>query len=299
VRAYVRLQTPDGQSVALGPGDIIGRLSSAALQLDDGRISEAHAMVSLRGRELKLLGLRGLFAVDGQPVREVVLAEGMVLKPAKGLTLLVEEVALPLSVLAIEGEGLPRHLLTGTVSIVARPQLSLWPRFRDDAVGTIWSNGEEWRLRLGSQPARTLQDGDVFSAGGKECRVVAVALDRAGHSPTVREGAINPALHIVARFDTVHIHAEGALAVTLDGLQARLVSELAALGGPASWEVVAGELWRDGVDRDQQRGRWDVLLARLRRRLREHHLRPDLVRTGGAGQVELYLQPGDRLEELS
>jgi pSer/pThr/pTyr-binding forkhead associated (FHA) protein len=47
--ATVRLRLPDGSTTTLAPGDIIGRMASAALVLDDGRVSEAHAMVSLRG----------------------------------------------------------------------------------------------------------------------------------------------------------------------------------------------------------------------------------------------------------
>ena len=37
------------------------------LHVDDARVSEAHALVSLRGRELQLLALRGRFAVDSTP----------------------------------------------------------------------------------------------------------------------------------------------------------------------------------------------------------------------------------------
>jgi hypothetical protein len=295
VRAYVRLSIPGGSSVALGPGDFLGRLACAALPLDDGRISEAHAMVSLRGRELKLLALRGHFAIDGQPRDEVVLRPGLVIEPAPGLRLVVEEVRLPDQVLALEGDGLPRQLLTGTVSITTTPELRLWPRYRDDAFAHIWDNGEEWRIRIGDDPARGLAPGDELNLGGRTLRAVAVDLENAGGSPTRLDGT-RPALHLIAHYDTVHIHVAGRLAVTLDGLAARIVSELAALGGPVAWEVLAGELWRGDDDRGQLRGRWDVALTRLRRKLRDARVRPDLVRTGGTGQVELLLYPGDRLD---
>ena len=111
MRAYVRLELPDGQFAELGPGDLIGRLWSAALPLSDGRISEAHAMVSLRGQELKLLALRGRFAVQGQGLSSLVLAPGQVISMAEGLDLRVAEVFLPSKVLAIEGEGLPRMVV--------------------------------------------------------------------------------------------------------------------------------------------------------------------------------------------
>ena len=296
MRAFVRLRLPDGSVATLGPGDIMGRLASAALCLDDGRMSEAHAMVSLRGRELKLLGLRGVFAVEGQPVQEVVLREGLVIEPARGLHLVVCEVMLPESVLALEGDGLARHVLTGTVSLTARPELALWPRYRADADAVVWDNGETWRVSVGSSEARDLLPGDRFTLGAREVRAVTVALDHAAKPVTRLDGAVHAPLHIVARFDTVHIHKGGQLAVTLDGQQARIITELAALGGPAGWEVVAGEIWRDPEDRAQLRGRWDVSLARLRRRLREARVRPDLVRAGGTGQVELFLYGDDRVE---
>ena len=49
MRPAVHLRLPDGRTAVLGHGDLIGRLESAALPLADPRISEAHAMVSLRG----------------------------------------------------------------------------------------------------------------------------------------------------------------------------------------------------------------------------------------------------------
>lgn len=46
MRANVRLLLSDGRSEVLGPGDIIGRMWSATLRLDDPHVSEAHALVS-------------------------------------------------------------------------------------------------------------------------------------------------------------------------------------------------------------------------------------------------------------
>lgn len=97
-------------------------------------------------------------------------------------------------------------------------------------------------------------------------------------------------VHLIARYDTVHIHVEGRPAVSLDGIAARIVSELAELGGPVSWDVLAGEVWRGDDDRLSLRSRWDVALARLRRKLRDNRIRPDLIRASGTGrrrQVEL------------
>ncbi|MFO0580058.1 MAG: FHA domain-containing protein [Polyangia bacterium] len=308
MRAFVRLRTGDGQTTALGPGDIIGRLATAALQLDDARISEAHAMVSLRGRELKLLALRGLFAIGGSPLDEVVLQAGQSIEIARGVHLCVEEVVLPESLLAVEGDGLPRQILSSTTSILVAPRPALVPRYQGDAAAHIWDNGLSWRIRSGDGPARDLRPGDSWQLAGQRFRALEVALDRAGQLPTQLDGAIHPRLHIVAAFETVHIHADGRPVLVLDGIAARIVSELVALGGPAPWELVAAQIWPAGsdpesaeqpdlLDRTQLRRRWDISLARLRRKLRDARVRPDLVRACGTGQVELLLCSGDTVED--
>lgn len=65
MQVFARFRLPDDRLVDAAPGDILGRLPTAAVRLNDPRISEAHALVSLRGRTLRLLALRGRFAVAG------------------------------------------------------------------------------------------------------------------------------------------------------------------------------------------------------------------------------------------
>ena len=67
MRAVARLLLPDGRDVEVGPGDLIGRTPSAAAVIDDPRIAEAHAFVSLRHGELHLLSLRRMVVVAGKP----------------------------------------------------------------------------------------------------------------------------------------------------------------------------------------------------------------------------------------
>jgi len=297
MRAIVRIRTPEGQTVALCPGDIIGRLATAALHLDDARISEAHAMVSLRGRDLKLLALRGLFAIDGKPTDELTLRSGLRFEIARGVVLTIEDVVLPQSLLAVEGDALPRQILSGSCSLLVSPRPALLPRYQGDAAAHIWDNGECWRIQIaGSQP-RDLVPGERWELEGRWFRTISVSIERAGQAVTALDGSIYPPLRIIANFDTVHIHMDGKPVVSLDGISARIISELIAIGGPASWELIAGQIWQDDTDRAQLRRRWDISLARLRRKLREVRVRPDLIRAGGTGQVELFLSRGDLVED--
>lgn len=93
--------------VDLGPGDLIGRLPGAALQIADPRVSEAHAMVSLRGGELVLLALRRRFTLGGEPRTQVVREPGLELDLAEGVSLHCSEVTLPEAVLALRAPGRP------------------------------------------------------------------------------------------------------------------------------------------------------------------------------------------------
>ena len=295
MRAHARILGPDGRSHHLGHGDFVGRLWTAALVVDDARVSEAHAMVSLRGDTLRLLALRGRFAVKGKPLTEIDLRPGLVIALAKGLELRVEDVVLPDRVLALEAEGLGRRVLNGVCSVMTRPKLQLVPGYREGAAAHVWSTGDGWLLRAGGQ--RTLQEGDEVEVEGHTFRVVGVALATAAGAATRMADGVHAHLRVVAQFDTVHLHRAGEPTAVLKGLPARIVSELVAFGGPTSWETVAGEIWRDLDDRHALRRKWDVNLSRLRAKLREARVRPDLVRADGSGHFELVLNPGDTVED--
>jgi hypothetical protein len=116
-------------------------------------------------------------------------------------------------------------------------------------------------------------------------------------TPTAERSAILAPLRIVARYETVHIHRRDRPTVVLDGVQARLLSELVAFAVPVPWRALADELWPGVDDALLLRKRLDGALARLRVRLGEAGLRPDLVRSNGQGQFELLLEPGDAVED--
>lgn len=297
MRAFVRFRLPDGSLRELVPGETLGRAWSAGLILDDGRISEAHALVSLRGGELKLLALRGRFAVAGRPMSELALAAGQRIELARDLCLDVEAVALPDEVLGLEGDGLARRILPPVASLYPGPRSELVAGFQPDAPVRLWSAWDGWRLVVEPEPPRGLQVGDGFSWGGRTFRAVAVPLSQAS-SPTTRGGgSVDAPLRLVVRFDSVHCFADEELVAVLGGVSARLVSELVAMGGTVDWEILARELWADEDDRAALRRRFDVALVRLRQKLRDARLRPDLVGTNGSGLLELRLSAHDRVDE--
>lgn len=283
----------------LGPGDFIGRMSSAALILDDGRISEAHALVSLRSAELQLLALRGRFAVDGQPMNHVALAPGQVLTFADGLDLVVEEVALPDTLAALEGDGLPRQILASSASLHLGPPPNLSTGSHPSADARLWTSGARWRVQVGDGPPTDLDVEGTFTVGGRTFRLVEVHVERAGVAPTQAVGGVAEPLRIVAGWDTAQIFRAGRPPVVLAGIAARMVSELAAVQAALPWDALAREIWPDDPDRDALRRRLDVALVRLRHRLRSAGVRTDLVRPTGAGFLELQLYDGDVVEDRS
>ena len=112
MRAYA-VVTGLGEDHVVGHGDLIGRTPTAAVVLDDPRVSEAHAIVSLRKDELRLLALRRLVLVEGKPTEEVVLRPGLAITIVDGLVLTVAQVHAPAAVLAVScrrasGSSCPR-----------------------------------------------------------------------------------------------------------------------------------------------------------------------------------------------
>ena len=288
MHAFVILRDPDGLDHELVHGDLVGRLDTAALHIDDGRVSEAHAMVSLRDGTLRLLGLRGAFAVDGRTVDELELRPGQYIQLAPDVALEVLQVALPAQVLGVQGPGLARRVLPAVCSILRGPRvLSGW---HAEALAQIWSTGGGWSIRKGGE-TRPLLAGDRLG----ELSFVAVLLEHAGQNPT-RQGGVDGALRLVANYDTVHIYRDGRAVVALAGVLARIVSELVALDGPVSWSVLTSQIWPD-ADNLTARSRLDANLTRIRRKLRASSVRSDLVRTDGAGQIELLLYPHDSVED--
>jgi len=300
-QAYARFRLPTKETIDLCPGDIIGRLWTAALRLDDPRISEAHALVSLRGDQLKLLALRGLISDGGPPISEVVLRSGVRVRLARDYAIAVEAVELPEDVLALDGFGGRPVVLTRSVySVVDADRLQLVQGFIPDAAATIWSTGDGWRLRRAGAAPCEIEPGGRWTISGVTFSAVAVALKELAQAGTqFAKGRLYPPMRIVSRYETAHVHRRGLPTLAISGTPAQILSELVSFGRPVPWEVAAGEIWRGEKDRMVLRQRWDRNLSSLRRKLRTAGVRPDLVRSDGKGNIELLLRPGDEIVDES
>lgn len=287
-----------GRRWDLGPGAILGRMVTAACRLHDPRVSEAHALISLRGRGLRLLALRGEVLVDGSPEDEVELTPGQVL--SLGATRLqVESVTIPDGVLALRvDDGDPQELCAGVYSLLARPVPDLVPREDGDALARLWSTAEGWCIQTPDGRRENVVPGRVWQLQGVKVSAVVMDIDEAGHTATV--GRAGTGITLLARHTSVHLLRHGREVVVVDGQPGRLLSELAVLGAPVDWTSLAAELWPDidaKRERDLLRRNWDRVLRRLRIKLREHGIREDLVRADGLGNLELVLQTGDRVRD--
>lgn len=267
----------------VGSGAIIGRMGRAEIQVPDPRVSEAHAMVSLRGRDVRLLSLRGRFAVDGRPLSELTLEVGQVIELAPGLALHVVDIGFPTEVLALRTPDL-EYVPTGVTSILPGPPISFVYGWRPDAAMVLWPADGRWHSSLGPIDGETHFDiGDGVTASW---------IPTEGSDHTYRTSTWADPIRLVTRFDSVHIQREGRPVLVLTGIQARLCTELALCEAPLPWHELATRIWGD-LDRMLLRKRWDVHQYRLRRRLREAGVRTDLVRADGDGLVELVLGPRD------
>lgn len=76
-----------GGEVTLASDALVGRSPVAALRIDDPRVSTVHAELSWRDAGLVLLARGGRLVVGGRATREVVLAPGLVVELAPGLSL--------------------------------------------------------------------------------------------------------------------------------------------------------------------------------------------------------------------
>ena len=283
----VDLLLPDDRRVTVGHGALIGRLRRADVFLADPRISEAHALLTLRGRQLRILALRGKLVIDGQRGVDRRLEAGMTVHLAPGVNLRVLDVRLPTHVLGLRLPGLGTVVLEGDTSIFTEP-VRVMPGCSPEASEWVWPREEGW-ARRGGEPI-PVHPGDRWAVGSTTIEAVAVPLE-GGPETEAGTGFTTP-LTIELYFDTVHLKRRGRDVVVITRASARILTEIALSAVPLSWSDLARQVWSD-ADEPTLRARWDTQIYRLRRRLRRHGIDPGLVRSDGTGLVELVLRLDD------
>lgn len=272
------------------PGDVIGRHHACALNIADERVSEAHALLSLRGAFLHLLTLRGGMRVDGTPVRDPRLALGARIELAPQLFVPVVDLVLPDAILAVVGPGID-SVLSRSASLVLAPTPRIVPGADAQAVGRFWNDGRQWFFQHGDA-CDAVHSGAELSVPGWQGRIEERTLGAVSTEPTRQT---ERPLRIETRFATAHIYSGPVRSLTVGGVPARILHELAEFEGPVDWRLVARAVWPTG-DEHKVRRRWDAALSRLRASLREAGVRDDLVHADGCGQIELLTYPGDEVD---
>lgn len=271
------LQDDAGRSFVLVHGDVVGRGWSAAVHLVDGRVSEAHAALSVRGTEVWLLGLRGRFKVNGVLCRETELRQGQCLTIAPGVHLTVGLVVRPEGGLAVGPIGSAGVMLQGVAGLFSEAP---WVRagWHATALGHVWSDPEGW-TRDGPDGKHRVRDGATWSVNGTWFAARWVLRERV----VTAQELTRPHIRVGSRLLRItHCGRE----TMIRGRSAQLVHELAVVGLPVDWHALARSLWGDD-HRETLRRRWDTQLYRLRGQLIRAGVRPDLVVAHGTGLVEL------------
>lgn len=277
----------------LFPGDLIGRLHGCALQLDDPRVSEAHAMVGVRGNSLWMLGLRGSIGIgvrDQDWRHDVKLIEGSRLRLAEELELTVVSVTLPDYVLVLEGYAEP--------VVLDRPEWSLLdhaatPSHERQAQAWLWSQELDWLIQVpGTSPIR-VEEHDTIDVAGLRLRFVRQPVTIADVPPTDTVEWRLPRLNIEIQRDITRIHVAGRPTTELTRNAHEIMSHAARLAGERGtvhWTEIAAAIWPvNGTEKN-----WFTAHKRLKERLQKHCLPDNLVRCRN-GQVSIVLRPEDRL----
>lgn len=269
---------------------MIGRLGAAALSIHDPRISEAHALVSLRAGQLQLLGLRGRFRVHGKVRAQVALEDGLEVELAEGLVLHVDRVVLPPTVLGVRLPGIPDQILGSTVTVQVAPTPRLTPGWTPDAPLTLWRVDDRWFART-AEGDTPIQAGDRLAIAGVPIEILEIPTAAGPNGTTAAE--FSEPVRIDAHVDTVTVTVGAAPPTVIGGLPGRVLAELVVIGGPITWDGLARGLWHD-ADGPSLRRRWDITLTRLRGRLRDLGAHPHLIHADGTGHIQLLLRPGDQ-----
>lgn len=282
----VTIRLGDRPSVVLLAGDLIGRGPGAALHVRDPRISEAHALVSLRQNVLFLLALRGRLQVDDAWCERIELQAGQRIALSPDTQLSVLDVRLPVATWTARFSDEEPVQLDGP-RCWSRDQGWVSRGF-NDADLRFWPEGDMWFWDRGRAPATRLAVGVIDTPRGP-LHLERAPLEQVALAETQSVHRELP-LEIIAAYDVVHFKRQGKHCGSIGGLGARLISELVLLDN-ARWTELTSLLWTG--EPEALRSRLDNLIWRTRRRLSHLGIDPGLVSTDNNGLYHLRLGPHD------
>ncbi len=286
------------QSAVLGPGDFIGRSEGAALCLDDPRVSEAHAMVSLRDGNLKLIALRGRFRKGKEVLGETVLRPGVVLELARDVHLVCEKVHMPDAVLGLLIDDELEVMLTNTMTLYTSEVTTLKRGYDPHGAAIFWTTGSLWRVQIADQQPRTLKQGQTFTIGQTCVKVIAIPLDRTAQTRT--RNSLRSPLHFTCHDAHVEIARVNEPTIRVSGIPGRILLSLLRRQGTASYQEVVSDVWEQDASTDVSlRRRFDTGIRRLRAQLRhaQDNEEEELVQLDGTGVVTLTLSARDKVSK--
>lgn len=288
---HVLLRLPDGRLVYVPPGSVIGRLVTSAVPINDPRISEAHVLVTHRGdsmwmislqpQPIKVLGERSHRSVKLETGQRLSLTEGYVME----VIAVVTPDRLPQAQYRTVGESAWQTLgnLDGHehYSVMPGPLWAAGPQ--SGALFRLACGVDSWVLFSPAGEAIPIEDLDVWSAGEWEFRFLWCPVGQAGIAKTMAKGHpfLDYSIEIGENF-VRFIPLGGSLPreqLTFVGQHRLLLLALLREPGPRRWQVLGAEVWDDWaeLDRTARERRWNPAVHRLRKRLMEHGLDPDII----------------------
>jgi len=300
---YVIFRLADGSTTTLFPGEIIGRGVSASLLLDDHQISEAHALVSLRGASLQLLKLRGMLKLAGEDhfLGEITLEVGQHIVVSSQISLEVFKVSTPDEILVLEGLTRAPIPLTQSEYEIGGHPLSIHPREEDEVYASIWQSGETWMRRVSKEEKVAVIAGEEWMVNGSPLCIKLATVDDASFENTESPLKIVEPPPSLAQV-VLELSAERAVIrypeddefYAITGHSARILyitANATKKGIHMRWKDICDEIWYK-----YKRNNWDSAKNYLRKKLREAGIRDTFFVYKG-GQVWLDIR-SDREEVI-
>lgn len=237
------------------PGQVVGRGMFAAVPVPHARVSEAHAVLSLRS-SLLLLGARGDLSVDGQVVRRVELRAGQVIA-------LLPDLAARLEVLRVDQAPEFLGLSVDGGAPVAIPPIEEGYALLDGkpvAAKTrparFWSAGEDWYVLPDGEDPSALEVGAEWQVEGHTVQLCNLLPPKLVSTETLAPNMpVYSTLKAVKDAVGYRVDAygtDGQVFDLLGGQPGNILGQLLTSVGPRPWTEIAAPMWEAQADKNSR-----------------------------------------------